>query len=65
MSSLAAVGAALSAVAAKMANNESRVRTLGIAAAKYARDPAQNPALTTRQIHELLARVALSVLADD
>jgi hypothetical protein len=47
------------------ATNLSRLVLLGKKAAKYARNPATNPALTAREQHELLARLVLAEKADD
>jgi hypothetical protein len=52
------------AVRAANTNNQDRIRALGTAAAKHAKNIA-NPALTTRQTMELLARLALAETADD
>jgi hypothetical protein len=58
--SLAAFDAAR---ASKESHNIERINTLGIIAAKYAK--GGTTALTARQTHELLSRLALSVAADD
>lgn len=52
---------------AKISNNAARIRTLGISAAKFAKDPVANAAnaLNNRQQHELFARLAIATLADD
>jgi hypothetical protein len=51
----------------KLANNRDRIRTLGLRAARFAKDPAANAAdqLSARLQHELLARLALAEAADD
>jgi hypothetical protein len=53
--------------AAKTANNVARIETLGLRAARYAKDPVANAAdqLTARLQHELLARLALATRTDD
>ena len=49
----------------KAAVSATRLRTLAVKAAKYAADPVKSPALTARETHELLARLALAEAADD
>lgn len=57
--------ASLSARRAKAIAAASRLRTLAMKAAKHAKDPGSNPALTAREINEFLARLALAEAADD
>jgi hypothetical protein len=61
----AAAKVVIDAATAKANANDAKVKELAVIAAKYAKDPTKNPALTARQQHELLARLALSIAADD
>jgi hypothetical protein len=49
----------------KQGTSAARLRALAIKAAKYAKDPGSNPALTAREISEFLTRLALAEAADD
>lgn len=78
---LDAAAAAAAARSAKLANNATRIETLGRRAARFAKDPVTNASdnflpgvwatATTAQrndirvLHELLARLALAAVADD
>jgi hypothetical protein len=42
-----------------------KLTDLGIAARKRWKKPAQNPALTDAELHEVIARLVLAVAADD
>lgn len=63
----AAAAAATAAATAKDATNTTRVGVLGRRAARYAKDPVANAAsqLTTREMHELLARLAYGAIKDE
>ena len=61
---VAAAKAVADAAEAKTANSRDRIKVLGTKAAKHAKNTS-NPALTTRETNELLARLALAELADD
>jgi hypothetical protein len=65
VTALGVAQAAATVTDGKVKTNDARAKTLATIAAKYAKDPTGNPALTARQQHELLARIVLSIAADD